>query len=201
MRAALQSHAQQRRNGAGRLVLLYCRLHDVNARQHMTDEPLAWPACPFAPSTSRPATSARTLPFPACCAVRLILSLRFPGSLVFSLFRFAQLRRSSRTPGALLMAVGRCEPGTRAVGDTALVTTGSTAPAAGQAAIITTPRLLVGEGDDAVAGLIEHRAAATQPPSPPKVHALERLTEGVRRARTRPSELAAEEGFALQGSQ
>jgi len=94
------------------------------------------------------------------------------------------------------MAVGRCEPDTRAFGDTALVTTGSTAPAAGQAAIITTSRTVVGQGDHG--SLIEHRAAATQPPSPSKVHALEPLAKGVRRARTRSSELAAPGGgFAL----
>jgi hypothetical protein len=60
-----------------------------------------------------------------------------------------------------MAAVGRCEPDTRALGDTAFVTTGSTAPAdaaaAGQAAIIvTTPGtvVVVGEGDHG--SLIEH---------------------------------------------
>jgi hypothetical protein len=90
------------------------------------------------------------------------------------------------------MAVGRRKPDTRAVGDTALVTTGSTAPAAaGQAAIIFT---IIGERDDGDDHPIEHQAAATQPPSLSMVHALERFTEGKRRARTRSPEL--EEGFA-----
>lgn len=86
---------------------------------------------------------------------------------------------------------------TRAVGDTALVTTtGSTAPAAGQAAIIfTSPVTVAGERDDGDGGLIERRAAATQPPSLSKVHALQRLTEG---ARTRSPEL--EGGFTVPGS-
>jgi hypothetical protein len=93
------------------------------------------------------------------------------------------------------MAVGRRKPDTRAVGDTALVTTGSTAPtaAAGQAAIILTIDV-VGERDDGDDHPIEHQAAATQPPSLSMVHALERFTEGKRRARTRSPEL--EEGFA-----
>jgi hypothetical protein len=93
------------------------------------------------------------------------------------------------------MAVGRRKPDTRAVGDTALVTTGSTAPAAaGQAAIILTIDV-VGERDDGDDYPIESQAAATQPPSLSMVHALERLTEGKRRARTRSPEL--EEGFAV----
>lgn len=80
------------------------------------------------------------------------------------------------------MAFGRRTLHTRAVGDTALVTTtGATAPAAGQAAIIlTSPVPVAGERDDGDGGLIERRAAATQPPSLSKVHALERLTEGAR---------------------
>lgn len=95
------------------------------------------------------------------------------------------------------MAAGRRKPDTRAVGDTALVTTTGSTASAGQAAIIIPSQLpIVGEGDDGsiVAG------HPTQPPSQSKVHALQRLTHGVRRAaRTRSSELAG--GFTLQGSQ
>lgn len=68
----------------------------------------------------------------------------------------------------------------------------------GQAAIITSLSgsvPVVGEGDDG--GAIESRAGATQPPpsSSSKLHALGRLTNGVRRARAPPSEL--EGGFKV----
>lgn len=98
------------------------------------------------------------------------------------------------------MAAGRRKPDTRAVGDTALVTTTGSTASAGQAAIIIPSRLpIVGDGDDG-SSVVGPRAAATQPPSQSKVHALQRLTNGVRRAaRTRSSELAG--GFTLQGSQ
>jgi hypothetical protein len=179
-----------------------------NAPQHMTSNL----ACPFDDKPPRSLSSGhfrpgRTLPFPASSFLLLLLRTHVdsslvslaasPGSLVFSLYRSAQLRRSNiePRPSWLLMAVGRRKPDTRAVGDTALVTTGSTAPtaAAGQAAIILAIDV-VGERDDGDDHPIESQAAATQPPSLSMVHALERLTEGKRRARTRSPEL--EEGFA-----
>jgi hypothetical protein len=84
-----------------------------------------------------------------------------------------------RTPG---MAVGRRDSDTRAVGDTAT---------ARQAAIIITRAhaAVVGEHGSP----IESRASATTQPQSPssEVHALGGLTEdGVRRARTRSSDLA-----------
>jgi hypothetical protein len=115
---------------------------------------------------------------------------------VFSLSRFAQLRRSVRTPvRCSWLSAGESLTPERSVGDTVpFAATGSTAPAAGQAAII-----VVGEREGDHDSLIQHRAAAAQPPSPSMVHALGRLTE--RRARTRSSELAvAGGGFALPGS-
>jgi hypothetical protein len=81
------------------------------------------------------------------------------------------------------MAVGRRDSATRAVGDTA--TTASQA-----ATIIVTRAVVVGERGHG--SLIE----PTQPPSPSEVHALGGLTEdGVRRARTRSSELKVNGGF------
>ena len=79
------------------------------------------------------------------------------------------------------MAVGRCDSGARAVGDTA---TASKA-AAIHAAVVFGERGHHGS-------LIE----PTQPPSPSEVHALGGLTDdGVRRARTRSSELKVNGGF------
>lgn len=90
------------------------------------------------------------------------------------------------------MAIGRLKPD-RAAGHTVPVTGFNL----GQAAIISSiPIPNVGEGDDG--GAIESRPDATQPPLSSKLHALERLTNGVRRARTRSPEL--ERGFTVQGS-
>jgi hypothetical protein len=81
------------------------------------------------------------------------------------------------------MAVGRRDSATRAVGDTATASQAAT--------IIVTRAVVVGERGHH-GSLIE----PTQPPSPSEVHALGGLTEdGVRRARTRSSELKVNGGF------
>jgi hypothetical protein len=81
------------------------------------------------------------------------------------------------------MAVGRRKPDTRAVGDTGLDRTRCCWPGSNYPHC-----LVVGERDDGDDHPIEYRAAATQPPTLSMVHALERLTEADRRARTRSSE-------------
>jgi len=82
------------------------------------------------------------------------------------------------------MAVGRCDSGARAVGDTA---TASKAAAIHAAVVF---------GERGHHGSLIVRGAATQPQSLSEVHALGRLTaeeeeeDGERRARTRSSDLA-----------
>jgi hypothetical protein len=107
-----QSHAQQRRNGVGRMINSTTTAELSNAPQHMTSNL----ACPFDDRPPRSLSSGhfrpgRTLPFPASSFLLLLLRTHVdsslvslaasPGSLVFSLYRSAQLtelRRSNIEP-------------------------------------------------------------------------------------------------------
>jgi hypothetical protein len=144
-----QSHAQQRRNGVGRMINSTTTAKLSNAPQHMTSSL----ACPFDDKPPRSLSSghfrpARTLPFPASSFLLLPLRTHVdsslvslaasPSSLVFSLDRSAQLtelRRSNIEPrrGCSWRSAGASLTPERSV------ILGSTAPAAaGQAAIILT---------------------------------------------------------------
>jgi hypothetical protein len=113
MRAALHPDARatrnKRRNGVGRMINSTTTAELSNAPQHMTSNL----ACPFDDRPPRSLSSGhfcpgRTLPFPASSFLLLLLRTHVdsslvslaasPGSLVFSLYRSAQLRRSNIEP-------------------------------------------------------------------------------------------------------
>jgi hypothetical protein len=202
MRAALHPDARatrnKRRNGVGRMINSTTTAELSNAPQHMTSNL----ACPFDDRPPRSLSSGhfcpgRTLPFPASSFLLLLLRTHVdsslvslaasPGSLVFSLYRSAQLRRSNIEPrrGCSWRSAGASLTPERSV---ILLSSPLARP---HPLLLAT---IIGERDDGDDHPIEHQAAATQPPSLSMVHALERFTEGKRRARTRSPEL--EEGFA-----